>query len=78
MIKTRVLDSHTASGDYLLQLSFDRVDISLGPHELLKEVRDSLAEKIAGLLFEKIEPKILEILENDNANNKTTACKIET
>ncbi len=62
MIKTRVLDSHNADRDYILQLQFNGTDVVLRPHELVAEVRVSLAEKIAALLFEKIEPKILEVL----------------
>ncbi len=62
MIKTRVLDSHNADGEYILQLQFDKTDVVLHPYELVAEVRVSLAEKIAALLFEKIEPKILEVL----------------
>ena len=62
MIKTRVLDSHNADRDYILQLQFNGIDVVLRPHELVAEVRVSLAEKIAALLFEKIEPKILEVL----------------
>lgn len=65
MMKTRVLDSVT-SGGYLLQLQFDKSDAILHPHQLMGDVRASLADKIAKLLFEKIEPKILEILENNN------------
>ena len=65
-IETRVLDSHNADGNYLLQLQFDRIDVVLNPHELVARVKVSLAEKIAALLFEKIEPKILEVLENEN------------
>ncbi len=62
MIKTRVLDSHNADRDYILQLQFNGTDVVLRPHELVAKVRVSLAEKIAALLFEKIEPKILEVL----------------
>ncbi len=65
MIETRVLDSN-ASREIILQLKFNRNDVCIRPHELIEDVRSSLAQKIAVLLFEKIEPKILSILEESN------------
>ena len=66
MIRTRILDSSAIPQGYLLQLQFDRKDIRFTPEQLISDIRASLADKIAALLFEKIEPKILEILENNN------------
>ena len=64
-IKTRVLDSY-GNGSYLLQLKFDKTDVTLRPDQLMAEIRTSLAKKIAALLFEKIEPKILDALSEKN------------
>ncbi|KKL82131.1 hypothetical protein LCGC14_1987900 [marine sediment metagenome] len=64
-MEARVLEAD--SNYYLIQVKCDKRDLScLHPHEVIREVRKSLSEKIAGLLFEKIEPKILEIMENNS------------
>ncbi len=65
MLETRVLDS-SADGRYLLQLQFERSAIRLTPEQLMADIRTSLAVKIAELLFEKIEPKIMEALRGEN------------
>ncbi len=67
MIETRILDTSNSDNGYILQLRFDRKDIALHPAQLVADVRKSLADKIAGLLFEKIEPSILEILRKEDS-----------
>lgn len=69
MIETRVLDSSSGHGKILLQLEFHKMDVTLRPHELVADIRASLSEKIAAILFEKIEPKIIEALKGEQNGN---------
>ncbi len=64
-MEARILETNDRY--YLIQVKCEQRSLaSLRPQEIVEGIRTSLSEKIADLLFEKIEPKILEILESTN------------
>ncbi len=63
----RVLKSSGLDSEYLIQIKVGGHDMAaLHPSEVMDSMRIALAEKIAACLFEKIEPKIMEILREKN------------
>lgn len=64
-MQSRVLEQGPGH-EYLIQIHCDKHDvIALHPREVLAKVNSELSKRIAALLFEKIEPKIMEILREE-------------